>query len=68
MEKRNGSLIIQQQLIIETIASSSNIVEKMEQKVTLKYGTASSPGTMLFAISGPVKIQVFMKWHMEIKK
>ena len=39
----------------------------MEQQGYTKYGTEKSPGTMLFAISGPVKIQVFMKWHMEIK-
>ena len=39
---------------VETIASVPNIVENGAEGYT-KYGTASSPGTMLFAISGPVK-------------
>ena len=39
---------------VETIASVPNIVENGAQGYT-KYGTAKSPGTMLFAISGPVK-------------
>jgi len=39
---------------VETIASVPNIVENGAIGYT-KYGTASSPGTMLFAISGPVK-------------
>ena len=51
---------------VETIASVPNIVENGAEGYT-KYGTTSSPGTMLFAISGQLKILVFMKWHMEIK-
>jgi NADH-quinone oxidoreductase subunit F len=39
---------------VETIASVPNIVENGAQGYT-KYGTPKSPGTMLFAISGPVK-------------
>ena len=39
---------------VETIASIPNIVENGAQGYT-KYGTTKSPGTMLFAISGPVK-------------
>ena len=39
---------------VETIASVPNIVENGAQGYT-KYGTTKSPGTMLFAISGPVK-------------
>ena len=39
---------------VETIASVPNIVENGAQGYT-KYGTEKSPGTMLFAISGPVK-------------
>lgn len=39
---------------VETIASVPNIVENGAQGYT-KYGTETSPGTMLFAISGPVK-------------
>lgn len=39
---------------VETIASVPNIVENGAAGYT-KYGTAKSPGTMLFAISGPVK-------------
>ena len=39
---------------VETIASVPNIVENGSQGYT-KYGTEKSPGTMLFAISGPVK-------------
>ena len=39
---------------VETIASVPNIVENGAEGYT-KYGTPSSPGTMLFAISGPVK-------------
>ena len=39
---------------VETISSVPNIVENGAEGYT-KYGTASSPGTMLFAISGPVK-------------
>ncbi|MBP7741859.1 MAG: NADH-quinone oxidoreductase subunit NuoF [Aliarcobacter sp.] len=39
---------------VETIASVPNIVENGAGSYT-KYGTAKSPGTMLFAISGPVK-------------
>jgi NADH-quinone oxidoreductase subunit F len=39
---------------VETIASVPNIVENGAEGYT-KYGTAKSPGTMLFAISGPVK-------------
>lgn len=39
---------------VETIASVPNIVENGAGGYT-KYGTAKSPGTMLFAISGPVK-------------
>ena len=39
---------------VETIASVPNFVENGAEGYT-KYGTASSPGTMLFAISGPVK-------------
>ena len=38
---------------VETIASVPNIVENGAQGYT-KYGTEKSPGTMLFAISGPV--------------
>ena len=39
---------------VETIASVPNIVENGSEGYT-KYGTEKSPGTMLFAISGPVK-------------
>jgi NADH-quinone oxidoreductase subunit F len=39
---------------VETIASVPNIVENGAVGYT-KYGTEKSPGTMLFAISGPVK-------------
>ncbi|MBL3520456.1 NADH-quinone oxidoreductase subunit NuoF [Aliarcobacter lanthieri] len=39
---------------VETISSVPNIVENGAQGYT-KYGTEKSPGTMLFAISGPVK-------------
>ena len=39
---------------VETIASVPNIVENGAIGYT-KYGTEKSPGTMLFAISGPVK-------------
>ena len=39
---------------VETIASVPNIVENGAGAYT-KYGTPKSPGTMLFAISGPVK-------------
>ena len=39
---------------VETIASIPNIVENGSEGYT-KYGTEKSPGTMLFAISGPVK-------------
>ena len=39
---------------VETIASVPNIVENGAIGYT-KYGTPKSPGTMLFAISGPVK-------------
>ena len=39
---------------VETIASVPNIVENGAAGYT-KYGTEKSPGTMLFAISGPVK-------------
>ena len=39
---------------VETIASVPNIVENGAGAYTM-YGTAKSPGTMLFAISGPVK-------------
>ena len=39
---------------VETIASVPNIVENGAEGYT-KYGTPKSPGTMLFAISGPVK-------------
>lgn len=39
---------------VETISSVPNIVENGAQGYT-KYGTPKSPGTMLFAISGPVK-------------
>ncbi len=39
---------------VETIASVPNIVENGAEGYT-KYGTEKSPGTMLFAISGPVK-------------
>lgn len=39
---------------VETISSVSNIVENGAEGYT-KYGTEKSPGTMLFAISGPVK-------------
>ncbi len=39
---------------VETIASVPNIVENGYEGYT-KYGTEKSPGTMLFAISGPVK-------------
>jgi NADH-quinone oxidoreductase subunit F len=39
---------------VETIASVPNIVENGAAGYT-KYGTPKSPGTMLFAISGPVK-------------
>lgn len=39
---------------VETISSVPNIVENGAIGYT-KYGTAGSPGTMLFAISGPVK-------------
>ena len=39
---------------VETIASVPNIVENGASGYT-KYGTEKSPGTMLFAISGPVK-------------
>lgn len=39
---------------VETIASVPNIVENGAEGYT-KYGTPNSPGTMLFAISGPVK-------------
>ncbi len=39
---------------METISSVPNIVENGAAGYT-KYGTAKSPGTMLFAISGPVK-------------
>ena len=39
---------------VETIASVPNIVENGAGAYT-KYGTAKSPGTMLFAISGAVK-------------
>jgi len=39
---------------VETIASVPNIVENKAEGYT-KYGTEKSPGTMLFAISGPVK-------------
>ena len=39
---------------VETIASVPNIVENGAQGYT-KFGTEKSPGTMLFAISGPVK-------------
>ena len=39
---------------VETIASVPNIVENGSIGYT-KYGTSKSPGTMLFAISGPVK-------------
>ena len=38
---------------VETIASVPNIIENGAQGYT-KYGTEKSPGTMLFAISGPV--------------
>ena len=39
---------------VETISSVPNIVENGAEGYT-KYGTEKSPGTMLFAISGPVK-------------
>ena len=39
---------------VETISSVPNIVENGAGAYT-KYGTEKSPGTMLFAISGPVK-------------
>ncbi|QKF74068.1 NADH:quinone oxidoreductase I, NADH-binding chain F [Aliarcobacter faecis] len=39
---------------VETISSVPNIVENGSVGYT-KYGTEKSPGTMLFAISGPVK-------------
>ncbi|MCG3702906.1 NADH-quinone oxidoreductase subunit NuoF [Aliarcobacter butzleri] len=39
---------------VETISSVPNIVENGADGYT-KYGTEKSPGTMLFAISGPVK-------------
>lgn len=39
---------------VETISSVPNIVENGAKGYT-KYGTEKSPGTMLFAISGPVK-------------
>ncbi|HRN00563.1 MAG TPA: SLBB domain-containing protein, partial [Aliarcobacter cryaerophilus] len=39
---------------VETISSVPNIVENGAEGYT-KYGTPKSPGTMLFAISGPVK-------------
>ncbi|CAM3429188.1 NADH-quinone oxidoreductase subunit NuoF [Arcobacter aquimarinus] len=39
---------------VETIASVPNIVENGAEGYT-KYGTEKSPGTMLFAISGPVR-------------
>ena len=39
---------------VETIASVPNIVENGYESYT-KYGTQKAPGTMLFAMSGPVK-------------
>ena len=39
---------------VETIASIPNIVENGYESYT-KYGTEKAPGTMLFAMSGPVK-------------
>ncbi|ADG94304.1 NADH dehydrogenase (quinone) [Arcobacter nitrofigilis DSM 7299] len=39
---------------VETIASVPNIVENGYESYT-KYGTEKAPGTMLFAMSGPVK-------------
>jgi len=39
---------------VETIASVPNIVENGFESYT-KYGTEKAPGTMLFAMSGPVK-------------
>ena len=51
---------------VETISSVPNIVENGAEGYT-KYGTEKSPGTMLFAISGPVKTQVFMSFNMEIR-
>ncbi|RXJ82481.1 NADH-quinone oxidoreductase subunit NuoF [Arcobacter sp. F2176] len=39
---------------VETIASVPNIVENGFESYT-KYGTQKAPGTMLFAMSGPVK-------------
>lgn len=39
---------------VETISSVPNIVENGAEGYT-KYGTEKSPGTMLFAISGPIK-------------
>ncbi len=39
---------------VETIASVPNIVENGYESYT-KYGTKKAPGTMLFAMSGPVK-------------
>ncbi len=40
---------------VETIASVPNIVEYGYEEGYTKYGTEGSPGTMLFAMSGPVK-------------